>query len=71
MFYKQIVDQLENKVAGAIKYDVSSVTSFVFDPANTDYQTFKREVAAGTPLEDPDGNIMSQEQVNAFLATIP
>ena len=42
-----------------------------FDPANTDYQTFKREVAAGTPLEDPDGNIMSQEQVNAFLATIP
>lgn len=42
-----------------------------FDPANTDYQTFKREIAAGTPLEDPDGNIMSQEQVNAFLATIP
>ena len=42
-----------------------------FDPANTDYQTFKREVAAGTPLEDPDGNIMSQEQVDAFLATIP
>ena len=42
-----------------------------FDPANTDYQRFKSDVATGTPLEDPDGNIMSQEQVNAFLATIP
>ena len=57
--------------------EISSVTNeearlcIPFDPANTDYQTFKREVAAGTPLEDPDGNIMSQEQVNAFLATIP
>ena len=42
-----------------------------FDPANTDYQTFKTEVAAGTPLEDPDGNVMTQEQVDEFLRTIP
>jgi hypothetical protein len=42
-----------------------------FDPANTDYQQFKIQVADGTPLEDPDGNVMTQEQVDEFLRTIP
>lgn len=42
-----------------------------FDPANTDYINFKIQVADGTPLEDPDGNVMTQEEVNDFLKTIP
>ena len=42
-----------------------------FDPANTDYQQFKIQVADGDQLQDPDGNVMSQEQVNQFLSTIP
>ena len=42
-----------------------------FDPANTDYQQFKTDVANGTPLEDPEGNVMTQEQVDEFLRTIP
>ena len=42
-----------------------------FDPANTDYQKFKVDVADGVPLEDPDGNVMTQEQVDEFLRTIP
>ena len=45
--------------------------SIPFDPANTDYQQFKIQVADGTPLEDPDGNVMTQAEVNAFLETIP
>ena len=42
-----------------------------FDPANTDYQQFKIQVADGVPLEDPEGNVMTQEEVNDFLKTIP
>ena len=42
-----------------------------FDPANTDYQTFKKEVASGTELQDADGNVMTQKQVDEFLKTIP
>ena len=42
-----------------------------FDPANTDYQKFKVDVADGVPLEDPDGNVMTQDEVDAFLKTIP
>ena len=42
-----------------------------FDPANTDYQQFKVDVTDGVPLEDPDGNTMTQEEVDDFLKTIP
>jgi hypothetical protein len=42
-----------------------------FDPANTDYQTFKNEVLAGAELQDADGNVMTQEQANEFINTLP
>ena len=42
-----------------------------FDPANTDYQKFKSDLASGTELQDPDGNIMTPDAVKAFLATLP
>ena len=42
-----------------------------FDPANTDYQTFKKEVLAGAELQDADGNVMTQEQANQFVGSLP
>ena len=45
--------------------------SIPFDPANTDYQTFKKEVLAGAELQDADGNVMTQEQADDFIASLP
>ncbi len=42
-----------------------------FDPANTDYQTFKKEVLAGAELQDADGNVMTQEQAEQFIKELP
>jgi len=42
-----------------------------FDPANSDFQTFKREVSEGVELQDPDGNVMTAKDVKAFLKTLP
>lgn len=42
-----------------------------FDPANTDYVQFKLDIANGAELQDADGNVMTAEQVQAFLATLP
>jgi hypothetical protein len=42
-----------------------------FDPANTDYQAFKKEVLAGAELQDADGNVMTQEQADEFIGTLP
>jgi hypothetical protein len=50
---------------------ISDGLSIPFDPANTDYQTFKKEVLAGAELQDADGNVMTQEQVNEFIKELP
>ena len=52
-----------------------------FAPENTDYQTFKYYLegtdSQGNPtgitpeLKDADGNDMTQEQIAAFLGTLP
>jgi hypothetical protein len=42
-----------------------------FDPANTDYRRFKEQVLAGAELQDADGNVMTQEQANEFIGSLP
>jgi hypothetical protein len=42
-----------------------------FAPDNTDYANFKKEVLAGTELQDADGNVMTQEQANEFIGSLP
>ena len=42
-----------------------------FDPANTDYQQFKKDVLAGETLEQPDGTPMTQAEADAYIATLP
>ena len=42
-----------------------------FDPANTDYQTLKKDLADGVELLDADGNTMTAEQTKDFLLTLP
>ena len=68
MTYKQINDIHSETIISVI---ANTGISFVFDPANTDYQQFREEVANGVELQDADGNIMSQQQVDDFLKTIP
>jgi hypothetical protein len=41
-----------------------------FDPDNTDYQTFKKDLANGASLKDAEGNDMTAEQITTFLGTL-
>jgi hypothetical protein len=41
-----------------------------FDPDNTDYQTFKKDLAQGASLKDAEGNDMTAEQITTFLGTL-
>ena len=67
--YKLIIDGSTGKTSSVQRLEDGAFIPF--DPANTDYQQFKIQVADGTPLEDPEGNVMTQEQVDEFLRTIP
>jgi hypothetical protein len=58
-----------NEIVCVIRFPDNA--SIPLDPANTDYQQFKIDVANGVPLEDQDGNVMTQDAVTEFLATLP
>jgi hypothetical protein len=42
-----------------------------FDPANTDYQTFKQDLANGVSLSDAEGTAMTADEIKTFLETLP
>jgi len=67
--YKQIKNSITQSVDAVQR--LSDNAFIPFDPMNTDYQKFKSDVLAGATLEDPDGNAMTQDQANAFIATLP
>jgi len=54
----------ENNDGGRIVFNFT-------DPANTDYQAFKKEVLAGAELQDADGDVMSQKDAEAFINSLP
>ena len=41
-----------------------------FDPDNTDYQNFKKDLSEGASLKDAEGNAMTPEAVAAFLQSL-
>ena len=66
--YKTFSSQIVNAV---MMVDSDSSKSFLFDPANTDYQAFKKDLAAGVQLEDATGTVMTADQIATFVATLP
>jgi hypothetical protein len=67
--YKQLISPPQENIISVQR--LQDGACIPLDPANTDYQTFKTDVASGVPLEDPSGNVMTQDEVDAFLKTIP
>jgi uncharacterized protein YjbI with pentapeptide repeats len=68
--YKQYKDYNGQTITNAIIRTEDGAT-VPFDPANTDYANFKKEVLAGAELQDADGNVMTQAEADAFIATLP
>jgi len=67
--YQQLKDLLTNNLSNSIKR-IDDNTFIPFDPNNTDYQTFKKDLAAGAALTDAEGTDMTVEQIATFLGTI-
>jgi len=52
-------------------YRLLDGASIPIDPANTDYQAFKKDIAEGKPLQDADGNEMTAEAAQEFMRNLP
>ena len=64
-------DGMPTNSANRYESDSTLVLSIPFVSANTDYAEFKKAVAEGAELQDADGNVMSPEAAQAFVATLP
>jgi hypothetical protein len=62
-FYKS----LDGEIRNVLRDEKDSIP---FAPDNTDYQTFKKDLAEGASLKDAEGNDMTAEQITTFLGTL-
>lgn len=69
MMYKQ-TKTIEGQTRNDQIHRISDDACIPFDPANTDYQTFKKDLSEGASLKDAEGNDMTAEQITAFLETL-
>jgi hypothetical protein len=67
MTYKLIADVITKKPYSVLRSDGWQIP---FDPANTDYANFKKDLADGAELQDSEGVVMTAEQVNQFIETL-
>ena len=64
------ISQSNNPVINVISILRSEDNACIpFDPANTDYANFKKEVLAGAELQDADGDVMTD--ASAYIASLP
>lgn len=68
--YKKLINTLTNQEAQVIKR-LEDNAFIPFDPANTDYQAFKKDIAEGKPLQDADGNEMAAEAAQEYVRNLP
>jgi len=66
--YKQCKDTSTNQVTNCI-IRLADGSAIPFDPANTDFANFKKQVLAGAELQNADGNVMTD--ASAYIASLP
>ena len=66
--YQLQKDKLDNKAVSVLRQQDGA--SIPFNPANTDYANFKKEILADeAQLQDADGNVMADAK--AYVASLP
>ena len=70
IMYKQY-KYLDGLVVNNAIIRIKDNATIPFDPANIDYQQFKSDVLSGAELQNADGNVMTQEQADAFIKELP
>ena len=67
----KLINLVHNAKANAVQR-LSDNAFIPFDPANTDYANFKKQILADeAQLQDAEGVTMSASEAKAYIATLP
>ena len=71
--YQLVLNAIETQPSAVNKFeDGMQLASIPFDPANTDYANFKKQILADeAQLQDADGNTMTAEQAKDYVRSLP
>ena len=65
----KLIKNLDGEIACILRDGKDSIP---FDPANTDYQSFRTSILDGlAQLENADGVLMTSQEAIAFVETLP
>ena len=67
--YTLVKNEINNKINSVRIVNGDSAISIPFNPANTDYANFKKEILAGAELQDDTGNVMTDAK--AYVESLP
>ena len=67
--YKLLKDLITEKIQAVFKLDENK--SIPFNPDNTDYQQFKKDIQNGVVLNDASGNPITGSDLTTFIGTLP
>lgn len=68
MYYKLAAGPMPGVISSVWRSDGTSIP---FASENVDYEQFKVDVLAGTELQSPYGVVLTQEEADAYIATLP
>ena len=70
--YKILPNDIFTNAAPSMVQRLSDNAFIPFDPANTDYANFKKEILADeAQLQDAEGATMSAAEAKEYIATLP
>lgn len=65
------LQKYEEQIVGVYKQDGALTLCIPLDPANTDYQQFKQDVADGAKIQDENGKNLTAAKTKTFMANLP
>jgi hypothetical protein len=69
MYKQHLSDNIRGQATSVGR--VSDGAAIPFDPDNTDYQQFKKDIQNGVVLNDAEGDPITGDALTTFIGTLP
>jgi hypothetical protein len=67
--YKLLLGPLTQQITSVLR--LSDNASIPFDPDNTDFANFKKDLIEGAELQNAEGEVMTKADITEFMRSLP